>query len=59
MRINIYTVYSEEADMIFIMKDTLEGKSIISIEVVGFYWGEPNKEATQGYYGSLKVEYEV
>ena len=46
----INTVYSEEADMTFIMK---EDES--SVEVVGFYCGEPDDNATQSFIGHLKA----
>ena len=49
----IYTVFSEEADITFIMED--EGNKT---SVVGFYYGEPNEEATKTFYGKLVAEYE-
>lgn len=56
---NTYAVYSSISDMTFIMQDTLqEGtQDIISIEVVGFYFGEPNEELTKQYIGNLKAVY--
>ena len=56
--INIYTVYSEEADMTFIMKDMCEGEVVVSTEVIGFYYGEPDEEATEANTGCLKAEFE-
>lgn len=48
----IYTVYSRESDMTFIIKETKEeNKTLIS--VVGFYFGAPNEEATENFTGSL------
>ena len=44
----IYTVYAEKDDMTFIMEET-ENK----IAVRGFYFGEPDDEATEKYYGGL------
>ena len=44
----IYTVYSSEADISFIMEDRNN-----SIAVVGFYFGEPNERMTSEYYGKL------
>ena len=49
----IYTVYSSEADITFIMEDA-DNKTA----VVGFYYGDPNEEATKTYYGKLVAEYE-
>jgi len=48
----IYTVYSHESDMTFIVKETKEDNKTI-ISVVGFYFGEPNEEATKEFNGSL------
>lgn len=50
----IYTAYSSEADMTFIMEDTER-----STKVVGFYYGEPDEEATKKFYGKLVAEYEL
>lgn len=44
----IYTVYSSEADISFMMEDRNN-----SIAVVGFYFGEPNERMTSEYYGKL------
>ena len=49
----IYTAYSQEADITFIMED--KGKTT---SVVGFYYGEPDESATAQYYGKLKAEFE-
>ena len=51
--------YAPADDMTFIRKDVedLEG-NLISMEVVGFYCGEPNTEATKTYMGNLKATYE-
>lgn len=46
------TVYSEEADMTFILK---EDES--SVEVVGFYYGEPDSKATEEFIGKLKATF--
>lgn len=48
----VYTVYSEKSDMTFIMKETPDGNKQ-TISVVGFYFGEPNEEATKTFNGSL------
>jgi len=46
--VKVYTAYSQEADITFIME--YKGKTT---RVVGFYYGEPNEEDTERYYGSL------
>lgn len=48
----IYTVYAEKDDITFIMKE-----SDHNIEVVGFYFGEPDEEATKEYQGKLKADF--
>ena len=52
-----YTVYADHHDMTFIMEDTYVGNEVASTECVGWYWGEPNEEATQTFIGKLKAEY--
>ena len=47
----IYTVYSQESDMTFIMQDTDD-----TISVIGFYFGEPNEADTKEYAGQLVAE---
>ena len=50
--------YSPEHDMTFLRKDVESRDGVlISMEVVGFYSGEPDAEATRTYNGSLKAEY--
>lgn len=52
--------YAPADDTTFIMKDTYNAKNeLVSMEVVGFYSGEPDKEATKTYMGGLKAVYEV
>ena len=53
----IYTVYAKNDDMTFIMCDTTEDGEISSTEVVGWYWGEPNDEATAHFVGKVKAIY--
>lgn len=49
----IYTAYSQEADITFIMEDT---KNTTSVR--GFYYGEPNDEDTKIFYGALTAEFD-
>lgn len=54
----IQTVYSPEADMTFILKETASADGDpISTEVAGFYYGAPNEQDTRDYLGHLKAEY--
>lgn len=56
MKKDIYTVYSSSYDMTFIMEDTIENNVIVRTEVKGFYWGQPDDEATQECYGETWSE---
>ena len=61
----IYTVFASHDNITFIMKDiyrvidetTLDGE-LISTEVVGWYYGEPNEENTAYFIGKLIATYE-
>lgn len=53
MKTELYTVYSPEGDMTFIMEDTYENGDLVSVEVVGFYLGKPNEEHTCKYYDKV------
>ena len=50
---SIYTVYAEHDDMTFIMR-----KDEKSLEVVGFYFGEPDDEATARFADDLRADFE-
>lgn len=56
---NVYEVYSEAHNMTFIMEDVYDEALDyrISTEVKGFYYGEPNNEATKSFKGQLKAEF--
>lgn len=53
----VFPAYSKEHDMTFIVKDTIdpETEEIIETDVVGFYYGEPNEENTEAYFGRLSA----
>lgn len=54
---SIYTAYSSNTDMTFIMKDVCEDTEVISTEVIGWYFGEPNESATEAFVGKLKATF--
>jgi hypothetical protein len=56
MRKKIYTVHSDDYDMTFIMEDTIENGILVRTEVKGFYWGQPDDEATKEFYGETWSE---
>ena len=53
----IYTTYSEETDITFILLDTLKDNKVISTEVKGFYFGGEDKDKTKQCYGKLKADF--
>lgn len=53
-----YSVYSESYDMTFIMVDTFKNGEAYSTECVGWYCGEPSKEANEHFTGKLKGTWE-
>ncbi len=59
MEKEIYTAYAPNADITFIMCDTLENGEVVSAEVVGFYYGQPCDELTKEYTGKLKATLEM
>lgn len=55
----IVEYYSEGGDLTFIMKETWYGQEPVESEVVGFYYGEPNKEETEYFKDKgVKATYE-
>ena len=54
----LYTAYAPANDMTFIMVDTFdEDGAPMATECIGWYFGEPNEEATNAFAGQLKAEY--
>jgi hypothetical protein len=53
----VYGVYSAESDMTFIMEDVSVDGEPVSSEVKGYYFGKPEEELIQQYYGKTKVNY--
>ena len=51
-------IYAEKDDMTFLMKREYINKTLISEEVIGWYYGEPDHKATCRFVGKLKAEYE-
>lgn len=55
----IYTCYSPGADITFIMEEiTNKDGELISQEVKGFYYGNPDEECTKLFYGSIKATFD-
>lgn len=53
----IYTVYASNDDITFIMRDTMNDDGLVSVEVIGFYYGTPNVEATMQFKNKLKATF--
>lgn len=49
--------YAPADDTTFIMREVERHGELISREVVGFYSGEPDSDATKAYIGKLKAEF--
>jgi hypothetical protein len=52
-----HQTYSSETDMTFIVEDVYKGDTLLSTEVKGFYFGEPNEESKSQFLGNLKAEF--
>lgn len=55
MNKTVYECYSSDGDMTFIMEDIWDNDELVSTEVKGFYFGEPNEKCTEIFYGKLKA----
>lgn len=55
--IEVYGVYAPEHDLTFIMEETYnDDGEPVSLEVKGFYYGEPNDECNKTFYNDLKAD---
>lgn len=53
-----WAVYAKGDDITFIMNAwEVQGSGRVSVNVVGWYWGEPNEEDTKYFEGSLVARY--
>ena len=50
--------YSECADRTFIIKATYRDGICVKEVLAGFYWGEPDEEATKRYVDDMVAVYE-
>lgn len=56
--VEVWTEYSESADMTFIMEGRSDGKTS-SISVVGFYFGQPDDKYTEYFRGKTTATCEL
>lgn len=58
MKTETYTTYAPKTDMTFILCDTFDDVGEVEqTEVIGWYYGEPNDEATSLFAGDLVAVY--
>lgn len=57
MKKTIYTAYAQNNDITFILCDTCDNGEVISTELIGWYYGEPDDHATKLFSGKLKATY--
>jgi hypothetical protein len=58
MKKEIYGVYAPDHDLTFIMEECItRDNEPISLEVKGFYYGEPNDYDNQTFYGDYKADF--
>ena len=54
----VYGMYAPSYDITFIMEEYFTDDGVpISLEVKGFYYGEPNEYCNKEYYGDLKADF--
>jgi hypothetical protein len=58
MRKEVYGIYTPDYDITFVMEEyfTDDGEPV-SLEVKGFYYGEPTELDNKTFYGDLKAEF--
>lgn len=53
----IYGMYAPSYDVTFVMEEYFTAEGVpVSLEVKGFYYGEPNEYCNEKYYGVLKAD---
>jgi hypothetical protein len=57
MENTIYQTYSSNQGMTFILEDIYRDGVLVSTEVKGFYFGEPDDQAKLQFFGKLKAEF--
>jgi hypothetical protein len=57
-KFKVFEVYSGEHDITTIFRDEYNFTGdLVSTEVVGFYYGQPNQEDTKIFTGKLKADF--
>lgn len=59
MRTEIYGIYQQNYDITFVMEEKFTNDNEpVSLEVKGFYYGEPDEELNKEYYGKTKCRFD-
>ena len=59
MRTEIYGIYQRNYDITFVMEEKFTNDDEpVSLEVVGFYYGEPDDELNKEFYGKTKARFD-
>jgi hypothetical protein len=54
----VYGIYAKSHDITFVMKECFDDTGEpLSLEVVGFYYGEPNERDNKLFSGDLKADF--
>jgi hypothetical protein len=54
----IYGIYAKSHDITFVMKECFDDTGEpLSLEVIGFYYGEPNERDNKMFSGDLKADF--
>lgn len=53
----VYQGYSDELDITTIFEDTLIADEVVSTEIKGFYYGRPDNEGLESFYGKSKATF--
>lgn len=58
MKKEVYGIYAAEHDITFVMEECFtDNGEPISLEVKGFYYGEPTELDNKTFYGDLKADF--
>lgn len=58
MKREVYGIYQPNHDITFIMEELYnDNNEPISLEVKGFYYGEPNDNDIKTFYGDLRADF--
>lgn len=57
MKKEVYGIYAPDHDITFVMEECFtDDGELVSLEVKGFYYGEPTEHYNKIFYGDLKAD---